>query len=148
VQHSDQCANSEAEESAARLIMNGWKWLQVEATATWRSLTPNSVRLLRSADMVSGGPGNNSGLSIAGVTGEELARMKDTKRCPKCRSADIILVPGERAEGGAGNLIRVSRWNPFAVVKPVLHVCGTCGYTENWLASSDDIARVKAIYGQ
>jgi predicted nucleic-acid-binding Zn-ribbon protein len=73
--------------------------------------------------------------------------MKNSKRCPKCLSGDIILVPGKRDAGGAGNLISVSRWNPFATVKPVLHVCGACGYTENWLVSLEDIARVKAMYG-
>jgi len=61
--------------------------------------------------------------------------MKDTKKCPKCRSIDIILVPEKREERGAGNIIRVSRWNIFAAVKPVLHVCGSCGYMENWLVA-------------
>ena len=74
--------------------------------------------------------------------------MKNTKRCPKCQSADIILVPGKREEGGSGNLIRVSRWNIFAAVKPTRHVCGSCGYTENWLVSREDIARVKAMYAK
>ena len=72
--------------------------------------------------------------------------MKNSKRCPKCQSDEIILVPGKREPGGAGNLISVSRWNMFAAVKPVLHVCGTCGYMENWLLSREDIERVKATY--
>jgi ribosomal protein S27AE len=72
--------------------------------------------------------------------------MKNSKRCPKCQSEDIILVPGKREAGGAGNLISVSRWSIFATVKPVLHVCGSCGYMENWLVSPSDIARVKARY--
>jgi predicted nucleic-acid-binding Zn-ribbon protein len=73
--------------------------------------------------------------------------MKNTKRCPKCQSSDIALIPGKREEGGAGNVIRVSRWNIFSVVKPVRHVCGSCGYMENWLITRDDVARVKAMYG-
>jgi ribosomal protein S27AE len=72
--------------------------------------------------------------------------MKNTKRCPKCQSSDIILIPGKREAGGAGNLISVSRWNLFDTVAPVLHVCGSCGYMENWLGSPGDIARVKARY--
>ena len=74
--------------------------------------------------------------------------MKEKKRCPKCQSSDIVLVPGKRQPGGAGNLISVSRWNVYAAVKPVLHVCGSCRYMENWLASPEDIARVKAMYGE
>jgi ribosomal protein S27AE len=72
--------------------------------------------------------------------------MKNTKRCPKCQSSDIVLVPGKREEGGSGNLVRVSRWNIFAAVKPTLHVCGSCGYMENWLMSAEDIGRVKSMY--
>ena len=74
--------------------------------------------------------------------------MKNTKRSPKCQPADIILVPGKRGEGGVGNVIRVSRWNIFAAVKPVRHICGSCGYMENWLVSREDIARVKAMYAK
>ena len=72
--------------------------------------------------------------------------MKNTKKCPKCQSSDIVLIPGKREEGGAGNIIRVSRWNIFATVKPVRHICGSCGYMENWLTSQEDIASVKAMY--
>jgi predicted nucleic-acid-binding Zn-ribbon protein len=74
--------------------------------------------------------------------------MRNSKSCPKCQSSDIVLVPGKREPGGAGNLISVSRWNPYGVVKPVLHVCASCGYMENWLVSPEDIARVKAAYGR
>ena len=72
--------------------------------------------------------------------------MKNTKKCPKCGSTDIILIPGKRDAGGAGNLIRVSRWNIFAAVAPTMHVCGSCGYTENWVMDAGDLARIKARY--
>jgi predicted nucleic-acid-binding Zn-ribbon protein len=72
--------------------------------------------------------------------------MKNTKKCPKCRSSDIVLIPGRRDTGG--NVINVSRWNVFSVVKPTFHVCGSCGYIENWLVSPEDIARVKVMYGR
>jgi hypothetical protein len=71
--------------------------------------------------------------------------MKITKQCPKCQSHDIVLIPGKRDGGGAGNVIRVG---VFSVVKPTLHVCGSCGYMENWLVSRDDIERVRAMYGR
>jgi hypothetical protein len=84
---------------------------------------------------------------LSGTLKRERPSMKNTKRCPKCQSGDIVLVPGRREQGGAGNLITVSRWKGLAAVKPVLHVCGGCGYMENWLVSPNDIARVKARYG-
>ena len=48
--------------------------------------------------------------------------MKNTKRCPKCQSNEIILISGKREAGGAGNLISVSRWNIFDTLAPVFHV--------------------------
>ena len=48
--------------------------------------------------------------------------MKNTMRCPKCQSQDIVLVAGNRETGGAGNLISLSRWSIFALVKPVLRI--------------------------
>jgi len=74
--------------------------------------------------------------------------MKNTKKCPKCQSSDIVLIAGKREAGGSGNLVSVSRWNIFAVVKPVLHLCASCGYMENWLVSREDIARVKAAHNR
>jgi predicted nucleic-acid-binding Zn-ribbon protein len=84
---------------------------------------------------------------VPGVGGGE-ALMKNTKRCPKCQSSDIVLIPGKRDARGTGNLISVSRWNIFSVVKPTLHVFCSCGYLENWLMSREDIARVKAMYAK
>ena len=63
--------------------------------------------------------------------------MENTKKCSKCQSSDIILVPGRREPGGAGNQISVSRWNMFATVKPVLHVCGSCGKPSRLLHRRD-----------
>jgi hypothetical protein len=39
----------------------------------------------------------------------------------------VELIPGKREAGGAGNVIRVSWWNVFATIKPLRHVCGSCG---------------------
>jgi hypothetical protein len=57
--------------------------------------------------------------------------MKNSGKCPKCQSIDIVGIPGKRAAGGAGNLISVGL-NPFSTVK--------------WLDAASDIARVKARY--
>jgi len=74
--------------------------------------------------------------------------MKNSKRCPKRQSDDIIRIPGKREAGGAGNLTSVSSWNLFNAVAPTLHVCGSCGYMENWVTSARDIARLKAKYAE
>ena len=71
--------------------------------------------------------------------------MKNSKKCPKCQSTDIVKIPGKRAPGGAGNLIGVG-WNPFSTVKPMRYLCAGCGFMEEWLDSPADIARVKTKY--
>jgi hypothetical protein len=91
-------------------------------------------------------PTSSGAAQRGGIVGVML--MKNARRCPKCESSDIVSIPGKREAGGSGNLISVSRWNIFSVVKPVLHLCGTCGYMENWLVSREDIARVKAMYAK
>jgi hypothetical protein len=32
--------------------------------------------------------------------------MKNTKRCSKCQSSDIVLIPGKWEAGGTGNVIQ------------------------------------------
>jgi ribosomal protein S27AE len=76
--------------------------------------------------------------------GEERV-MKNSKKCPKWQSGDIVRVPGERAAGGAGNLIRVG-FTVFNTVKPTRYLCGSCGFMEEWLDSVRDVAKVKAKY--
>ena len=68
--------------------------------------------------------------------------MKNSIKCPKCRSAEIIRVPGEVGGHGAGNNIRVG-WTIFHAVKVTRYVCGSCGFTEEWIDSAGDIAKIR-----
>jgi ribosomal protein S27AE len=68
--------------------------------------------------------------------------MKNSKRCPKCQSKDVIRIPGEIGAYGAGNNIRVG-WTVFHAVKVTRYLCGSCGFSEEWMDSSDDRARIR-----
>lgn len=73
--------------------------------------------------------------------------MRNSKKCPKCKSSDIIRIPGTVDNYGAGNIIRVGVWSIFnKPPKVARYLCASCGFSEEWVDSTGDIARVKKYY--
>ena len=70
--------------------------------------------------------------------------MKCSHQCSKCGSRDIIRIPGWQGIHGEGNFIPVGWWAGNAKVERFL--CGHCGFSEEWLESLDDIAKVRKKY--
>jgi ribosomal protein S27AE len=68
--------------------------------------------------------------------------VKNSRKCPKCQSADIVRIPNDVASGYK-NRIMVG---VLKTVTPVRYVCGACGFAEEWLDSPADIERIKAYY--
>jgi ribosomal protein S27AE len=71
--------------------------------------------------------------------------MRNSKACPKCKATDIVRIPGVVGNYGAGNNIFIGRIL-FSAVKVTRYLCGSCGFSEEWVDSADDIARVKKRY--
>jgi predicted nucleic-acid-binding Zn-ribbon protein len=71
--------------------------------------------------------------------------MKNSKRCPKCKATDIVRIPGMLGAYGAGNNIIVGR-TIFSAVKVTRYLCGSCGFSEEWIDDASDIAKIKAKY--
>ena len=67
--------------------------------------------------------------------------MKNTKKCPKCASADIVRVDGFTGPYGSGNNVMVGA-SIFSAVKVNRYVCCTCGFTEEWI-DTDELGKVK-----
>lgn len=67
--------------------------------------------------------------------------MKNTHICPKCKSEDIVRVPG--ADGV--NNIQVG-WSIFSAIPVHRYVCCECGFSEEWI-DRDDILKLKEKYG-
>lgn len=67
--------------------------------------------------------------------------MKNTYICPKCKSEDIVRVPG--ADGV--NNIQVG-WSIFSAIPVHRYVCCECGFSEEWI-DRDDILKLKEKYG-
>jgi ribosomal protein S27AE len=71
--------------------------------------------------------------------------MRNSKTCSKCQSTDIVRIPGMTGAFGAGNNIVVGA-TIFSSVKVTRYLCGSCGFTEEWIDAGADIAKVKKKY--
>jgi predicted nucleic-acid-binding Zn-ribbon protein len=65
--------------------------------------------------------------------------MKNTGQCPKCNSRDLLRIEGQSGAHGAGNNIQVG-WTIFSAVKVTRFLCTSCGFSEEWIESPEDIA--------
>jgi hypothetical protein len=72
--------------------------------------------------------------------------MRNLKICAKCRSAEILRIPGDVRGFGAGNNITIGA-TIFSAIKVTRYLCAACGFSEEWVDSSDDIAKLKKKYG-
>jgi Zn ribbon nucleic-acid-binding protein len=72
--------------------------------------------------------------------------MKNSKKCPKCQSRDIVRIPGETRPIGIGNNVKVGFWD-FNGIPVTRYLCGSCGYTEQWIDAAEDIDKIKDHYG-
>lgn len=71
--------------------------------------------------------------------------MQNSKTCPKCQNTEIIRIPGEVRAFGAGNNISVGA-TIFGAVKVTRYLCPSCGFSEEWIESADDIAKIRKKY--
>lgn len=67
--------------------------------------------------------------------------MKNTRRCPKCGSTDIVIIDGSCGAYGSGNNIVVGA-TVFSAINVNRYICCGCGFTEEWL-NIEDIEKVK-----
>ena len=68
--------------------------------------------------------------------------MKNTKTCPKCGSHDILVVSMRKSKS---SLIPLGL-TMAGCVGLARHVCGSCGYTEEWILKKEDIEKVRAKF--
>jgi hypothetical protein len=72
--------------------------------------------------------------------------MKNSNKCPKCQSREIIKIPGNTRPAGVGNNVNVGFWG-FNGIPVTRYLCGSCGYLEQWIDAAEDIDRIKDYYG-
>ena len=67
--------------------------------------------------------------------------MKDSGACGKCRGQNLLRIAGTSGAHGSGNNIPVGM-TIFSSVKVTRFVCVTCGFTEEWIESPEDLAKL------
>lgn len=70
--------------------------------------------------------------------------MKNTKKCTKCNSENIVRIPGSNAIG-VGNSIMVGR-TVGSAVNVTRYLCCECGFLEEWIDSREDIESIIKKY--
>ena len=72
--------------------------------------------------------------------------MKNTGKCPKCASEELLRIEGQSGAYGAGNNIQTG-WTVFSAVKVTRFLCTSCGFSEEWIESPEDIAKLVEKFG-
>ena len=72
--------------------------------------------------------------------------MKNSKRCPKCSSDQILRVEGSSGAYGTGNNIQTG-WSIFSAVLVNRYICCNCGYVEEWI-DKKDIEKIEKNFGK
>ena len=86
-----------------------------------------------------------SGATAPRQSGMMGTAMHTSGTCTKCRSTDTIRIPGEARAFGAGNNIAVGA-TIFSAVKVTRYVCASCGFSEEWIDSAEDLAALRKKY--
>lgn len=71
--------------------------------------------------------------------------MKNTGRCAKCGHAEILRIEGQTGAYGSGNNIPVG-WTVLSAIAVTRFLCTSCGYSEEWIESPGDIAKLVEKY--
>ena len=72
--------------------------------------------------------------------------MKNSSRCTKCESRDLVRIPGWVGPAGIGNNIPAGV-TVFSYVKVTRLLCSECGYSEEWVEEKKDLEKIKGYWG-
>ena len=72
--------------------------------------------------------------------------MKNTARCPKCGSHNLVRVPDD-AHRYLSNSISITKVVWVKRVPVARYVCCDCGYVENWVEKRHELDEIKKVFG-
>lgn len=73
--------------------------------------------------------------------------MKNTNKCPKCGSGNIVRIPDNPNRHASGNNIYVTTMTLIGKIPVIRYVCCDCGYVENWVEEKEELERIKNTFG-
>jgi predicted nucleic-acid-binding Zn-ribbon protein len=68
--------------------------------------------------------------------------LNNSNTCPKCQSREIIVVSLRKTKS---TIIPIA-FTMACCVNLSRHVCGACGFTEEWIHDKNDIDRLRAKF--
>ena len=71
--------------------------------------------------------------------------MKNTSKCPKCDSRNIVRIPSQTGGVGIGNNISIGSVFP-TLVDVSRYLCSECGFVEEWIVDKEDIEKIVKIF--
>jgi hypothetical protein len=71
--------------------------------------------------------------------------MRNSKTCPKCRSIDVIRIPG-RYSGYSPGINIIIGWTNLSAIQVTRYLCASSGFIEARGDSSDDMAKINKQY--
>lgn len=73
--------------------------------------------------------------------------MKNTGRCTKCGSANVVRVPDNPYRHASGNNIYTSTATLMGKIPVIRYVCCECGYVENWVEREHELRKIMNVFG-
>jgi len=73
--------------------------------------------------------------------------MRQTGRCPKCGSGNIVRVPDNPSRHASGNNIYTTTMTLMGKIPVIRYVCCNCGYVENWVETRGELDKIKETFG-
>ena len=74
--------------------------------------------------------------------------MKNSMRCPKCGSKNIVRISDNPARYSSGNNIYLSRLTLARKIPVIRYVCCGCGYVENWIEAESGLREIERAIGR
>lgn len=73
--------------------------------------------------------------------------MKNSGKCPKCGSNNIVRVPDHSYRHASGNNIYTTTVTLTGKIPVIRYVCCDCGYVENWVERKNELEKIKHRFG-
>lgn len=68
--------------------------------------------------------------------------MKNTGKCPKCCSTNIVRIPDNPYRYASGNNIYTTTVTLSGKIPVIRYVCCNCGYVENWIDKKNELDKI------
>lgn len=73
--------------------------------------------------------------------------MKQSRKCPKCGSTEVVRVPDNPWRHASGNNIYITRFTLAKKIPVIRYVCCYCGYVEDWVETVAQREEIQREFG-